>query len=290
MIKQLQLRGISRTPSDRATADGGCAESLNVHLDQNETAPTLPPEDISTDIYGNNTRYRIVYIHKMPGIVNYIAVDDSGNNFNVYAYGSTITGGMATIYTATGTSESLLHVASIGNTLIVYSNSQPHYFLFKDNAYVSLGSRVPVPAMEVASSAVQARYTTAKAVGPVLPVVHDINIWNAASEVNNEHHSDLLATMDNIWDSVSVEISKAQEDGVFVAPFFIRYAVRLYDGSYIHTSTPILCGGGSSVDWMSVAQSQETSLVDGKYAFLMDITMAKNGESLLSMLASAMPI
>ena len=50
MIKQLQLRGISRTPSDRASADGGCAESLNVHLDINETAPTLPPDDISADI------------------------------------------------------------------------------------------------------------------------------------------------------------------------------------------------------------------------------------------------
>jgi hypothetical protein len=278
MIKQLQLRGISRTPSDRATSDGGCAESLNVHLDQNETAPTLPPVDISESVYGANRtasdKQRVVYIHKMPGIVNYIAVNDSGNAFNVYAYGSTITGGMATIYTATGTGESLNQVASIGNTLIVYSGTQPHYFLFKDNAYSHLGSRVPVPAMEVASMKADVRYTTAKAVGPILPITHDYNVWNAASGVNDEYHADLLATMDNIWDSVSVEISEAQQAGVFVAPFFIRYAVRLYDGSYIHTSTPILCGGGVSADWMSVAQSQESTLVDGKYAFLMNITMA----------------
>ena len=77
-IKQLQLRGISRTPSDRATADGGCAESLNVHLDQNETAPTLPPEDYSDEAYGTSVtaanRSQIIFIHKMnlimkPGIL-----------------------------------------------------------------------------------------------------------------------------------------------------------------------------------------------------------------------------
>ena len=48
MIKKLQLRGISRTPSDRMTSDGGCAESLNVQLHAGEIAPMPKPEDATS--------------------------------------------------------------------------------------------------------------------------------------------------------------------------------------------------------------------------------------------------
>ena len=46
-ISRIQLRGISRTPSDRLTTDGGCAESLNVSLDNTELAPAFVPDDVT---------------------------------------------------------------------------------------------------------------------------------------------------------------------------------------------------------------------------------------------------
>ena len=62
MIKQLQLRGISRSPSDRQTPDGGCAESLNIHLEEGESAPTLPAKDVGND-FGLEDGETPIYIH-----------------------------------------------------------------------------------------------------------------------------------------------------------------------------------------------------------------------------------
>ena len=93
MIKQLQLRGISRTPSDRASADGGCAESLNVHLDQGETAPTMPPDmtEKAGEIYGQaEYKCKIVFIHKMLGVTNYIGVMTVSGVKQFLAYGSSL--------------------------------------------------------------------------------------------------------------------------------------------------------------------------------------------------------
>lgn len=73
MIKKIQLRGISRTPSDRMTEDGGLAESLNAHIEDSESAPTLPPVDV-TEAEGLPTGedYDILYIHKTSTYKNYI--------------------------------------------------------------------------------------------------------------------------------------------------------------------------------------------------------------------------
>lgn len=81
-IKRIQLRGISRTPSDRANEDGGCAESLNVQLDQGETAPVVPPVDVTEDPscyddYGlppasERKVYDILYNHKQNNYSHFI--------------------------------------------------------------------------------------------------------------------------------------------------------------------------------------------------------------------------
>lgn len=73
MIKKIQLRGISRTPSDRLTSDGGCAESLNVQLQAGEIAPMAKPYK-AKDSEGQeiNANGDILYIHKGIGYENLI--------------------------------------------------------------------------------------------------------------------------------------------------------------------------------------------------------------------------
>lgn len=284
-IKQLQLRGISRNPSDRATVDGGCAESLNVHLDQNETAPTLPPVDVSDDVYGANRsasdKYQIVFIHKMIGVTNYIGFN--GTNRGLRAYGSTLSGGMDTMGNAALSSgETYRMSSSIGNTLIVYSDVKPYYFLFKDGAYISLGNAIPAPMIEVATLPVNPTIPTgenhAPNVNPRVPIAEGelrgdenpapISTWGKAANPGNENHAALLETMGYVWDAAKELISKFRQQGVFSVPFFIRYALRLYDGSYIHVSSPILCGCGRSTDWLSVvSQNFDTISIDTHHSY-----------------------
>ena len=70
-VKRIQLRGISRNPSDRMTADGGCAESMNVHLDTDELAPSIAPDTLDLP-----TGYEYLYIHKTTAYTNYIVLHD----------------------------------------------------------------------------------------------------------------------------------------------------------------------------------------------------------------------
>ncbi len=72
-VKQIQLRGISRTPSDRMIADGGVAESLNVFIDNTESAPALQPNDITAaEGLPTDKKYDVLFIHKGNGYTNYI--------------------------------------------------------------------------------------------------------------------------------------------------------------------------------------------------------------------------
>lgn len=256
-IKQLQLRGISRTPSDRGTVDGACAESLNVHLDQTETAPTLPPDDISDDIYGEAaTRFPIVFIHKMLAYKNYIGYNATTRRFK--SYGSS---GEDDMQEATlGAGETLNTVSSIGNTLIVFSDKTPYYFLFKEGSYIFLGNQIPIPCIDFITE----KYLFGTTLGPE-PLIDymggaldenqligslnnngTVSDWNAAITEGSEHHDDFLATWKNVWDGITLRMAEARKDGWFCAPMFVRYALKLYDGTYIHVSSPVYCGGGVS--------------------------------------------
>lgn len=270
-IKQLQLRGISRTPSDRATADGGCAESLNVHLDQQETAPSLPPEDKSDEIYGDAERYQIVFVHKMLGVTNYIGHIPSveGSTQGLYAYGENVTTHLMGGNIAA--TEELKHVTSIGNTLIAFTDAKPYYYLFKDGAYTFLGNAIPKPMVEVVTLPYDAPTYTSWA----FSVGEDSGLqtgtpatWNQAKNPGNIWHADLLSAMENAWNGLKMMISDRRGIGLFSAPFFIRYALRLYDGSYIHVSTPILCGAQKSGDWARMWMHQ----VSNKNALAVQLT------------------
>ena len=251
-IKQIQLRGISRTPSDRMTADGGLAEALNMHLEDNEQAPTLQPDDISQDIYGEAADKKpIVFIHKMLGRTNYIGYANS----SFRAYGETLpTEGDDMDSTTVGTGETLQHVASVGNTLIAYTDKKPYYFLFKDGKYHFLATQIPTPEIEVITrpsdnwqkvEAIDIPDETLRTAATTdgQDVKHpDYTKWNDAKSVEDANHAGLLATIKAIWENIALMMQDKRQDGIFCAPFFIRYALKMYDESYIHISDPILCG------------------------------------------------
>lgn len=258
-IKQLQLRGISRTPSDRGTVDGGCAESLNVHLDQKETAPTLPPDDISESVYGDNPRHKIVFIHKMPGVINYIGQFVSGTTSGLYAYGDHVT----THAVSSDIEGEIKHITSIGNMLIVYAESSPYYFLFKDGAYQLKGKQVPIPAIEVVSVPRSGQHSGATFLQVPFNGYNEQGQeaefsyldWNRAKADTDVNHSTLLGIMNSTWNNISISANNLRDDGIFYAPVFLRYAVRLYDGSYVNHSVPIMCGGGTSTDWITMQRT-----------------------------------
>ena len=178
MIKQIQLRGISRNPSDRYTADGGCAESLNVFLDNDETAPALKPvvvntrkDDRGVAMFPNpdwGHSWEAVFIHKMPNfqraVIKY--VEDGVTKLGTWGMagvpGWVETG--CTPFMSLATGETFIRCVNLGNSLGVVTDSGTSWVLMKDGAYKAIGSSIPFPRFTIANYDVPASETAGEEV------------------------------------------------------------------------------------------------------------------------------
>ncbi len=136
MNKQIQLRGISRTPSDRMSADGGCAESLNVYLKDGELTPMPDLKDVTAELgLSPGSTARVVYIHKTEDYTNYILL--KGKEIS--------TPGAESCFFNMESNEELKQIKSIGNTLLILTTKRMEYVLYKNGKYHDLGSHLPEP-------------------------------------------------------------------------------------------------------------------------------------------------
>ena len=138
MIKQIQLRGISRTPSDRMTQDGGLAECLNLQLDHGELVP-MPkpiPVDLSEYTGAESEDFDFVvdyfFIHKGAYYENIIAqvchdLDagvDKPTRMVAFCKGR---GQQELFDLDEEAGEKVTDVAAVGNTLIITTTEKMHY-------------------------------------------------------------------------------------------------------------------------------------------------------------------
>lgn len=250
MIKQIQLRGISRTPSDRMTADGGCAESLNVHLDDQELAPTLEPKDITSQLgFWDDPEAKAIFIHKTSRAEHLILLKGD-------SVGYAKNGSFAQLFTFDN--ETLVDVASIGNTLIVSTSKHSHYVKWKQDEleYVYLRPRIPEPVIEFidvcgeSEDIVTARTAYSKEDWDKVHVF-DEGVWNgilkgtydAEEEDYTKFKGEIDEIINSIWSSFQIMFASNRSAGYFSAPLLARYALKLYDGNYIYQSAPVLLGG-----------------------------------------------
>ena len=270
MIKQIQLRGISRTPSDRMNEDGGVAESLNTYIAEGESAPALPPEDMAaklglptknSSVGSTSITQRCVYIHKMGSNQRFIYVLNSqnGSNYVEYLYDMQT---QEAIYSGSN-GEKIIDatVTSIGNTLIFSTTKCNGYALYKSGGYTYLGSELPQPQLAVYPKL----YTGSKATFVTSVDVYPDNINSPSQNEEYKEDSLLYSAIPSQWEK---EIAKEEGkrsaaynkilsafwDGIqgalFGSPYFkypvaVRFALKLYDGSYVHHTVPIFLGGGA---------------------------------------------
>ena len=265
-VKHIQLRGISRTPSDRMTEDGGCAESLNVQLDTSEIAPALAPEDVSTKLnLPPDLQAEKLFVHKTANYENIIFAEYSDNSTNLNI--GVISNGKRKIFLTLDDYEQINDITAIGNTLVIAGTLSMHYVLYAGLEYKYLGTQVPVPHVEFQSIS---NYYTKGLVEQYNIVIDgdttqvhnlinafDVDIWNKAVDDRKKGNTTSYTTRikeieDGLWEEVKAEIKKFRDQGQFVAPFFVRVAVRLYDGSYINHSVPVLLGSGFN-DFLTIS-------------------------------------
>ena len=272
-INRIQLRGISRTPSDKMTEDGGVAESLNVYLDSAETAPVLEPEDITAKIgIPDVSGVERIFIHKAQSTENYILMNSS----SIWHYDNGVERKLVSLEEG----ETVSDITSVGNTVIVATNLNMRYILYKGGKYQYLGNSIPKPVVEYRC---QETYngdlntpmeevrvynegvTTGLSEEEINIRMFDEALWAEAVEDTkvgrtNSKTTALSKINQEFWDSINKKARDVQQDGMFVFPFLARFAVKLYDGSYIHQSVPILLGAGHErfIDIMAYRRKYST--------------------------------
>lgn len=253
MIKDIKFSGYSAQPSDYECHDGDLSSSINLlNEDGHLKSVSQPREELSL-----STGHALLLIHSVPGQENYIIMTgDKNGTFGVSWLKREPFDKLAPLPSTAGASpisnaqtfHKLLDIGIVGNTLAIATSEGLFYILWKDDNYKYLGSRPPF--LPISFGAYQAggltdsTSTTYSSV-PRATYVHYSGRYTGA----NMPHVSWTKEDDAFWAQVSNEalgllLSNVAEtvtsNGYQYQPFYIRYAFRLYDGSYSWHSAPIL--------------------------------------------------
>lgn len=123
----------------------------------------------------------------------------------------------------------LSSITSIGTTLVATTATSVHYILHKDDGYKILGSRPPMPTIRFHDKYIERE-------GMYVPSTA-LN-----GKMNNSATDNLNSFTDLVMGSYYKIRDSAYEKFRFIQPYMVRYALRLYDGSHILPSPPVLLG------------------------------------------------
>ena len=295
-VNKIQLRGISRSPSDRMTSDGGCAESLNMFLHEDESAPVLIPKDITGNLgLPANLQAERIFIHKTLSYENIIVFNSNTNEIVSYINEKPIP--------ICSMLDKNVTFNSIGNTLVIGSESNIQYFIFKDGSYNPLGNKIPFPVIQFkpryySKITFSKRETISFHIDETSSSGQESDFWlshgnyteQTWNELNKATEKDPIKnpgtqTVNNICKELAKNIyAQAEAEEVFIDPVFVRYAVTLYDGT-VTSSIPFLMPGGSEnpflLRYTKKASSVYKALGSGESAPKAELYNASNNESIL---------
>lgn len=260
MQKQIKYKGISRIPSDNASFDGEMEEVYNLVNMHGELRPVVAPDTLAVAA-GVTFTGDLIFVHKNQGFEHFIAMDGSQLKWYNFSSGTIGTGGNLTNIISP---EVVRDTQGIGNTLMFITNKDIHYFLWMNDNYKYLGKEIPFPVINFDKQPV----TTFSSGAPILTIwgnvladfsadiqkiakfTGTVSGGRSGRSSGGSRYSSATTSPDEAIVSSDFEnavkgplhanLNKISEDGLHIYPFFIRYAIRMYDGSLIKHSMPIL--------------------------------------------------
>lgn len=231
MNKEIKYNGLSTVPPDNTCQDGDSAMLLNLVPEDGALKPVSAPKLLLQ--LGENKK--VIYIHKTISFSNYIIQDIK--TFELYVLNANEKLFERTV--SLGAYRSLSHVNAIGNTLLLFTEEYIIYFLWKQGQYVMLGNHVPNLQLSFGLRGKPRIYSLSD---------ESHSTFNVNFERIDESRLYEVWTEDNqkkITSQIMAKVNKFLADqtikeGRFALPFFVRYALRLYDGSLVCHSAPIL--------------------------------------------------
>ena len=201
----------------------------------------------------------IMHIHKMADYENIIAYDWSydvgtGYLYNLYCYKSNNLSNPTDTFSGEG---QITDIKSVGNTLVAATSKGLRYFRFIGGKYKDLGTDLPEPKVKFSfsvSNDVLPKTVQNDIVSFITNnerVDYSINDDGTINYDGNEQFYHILkmptdtekydALQTSIKGTAAQAINIVKENNYFIYPFFVRFAWKLYDGTYTKISNPIIC-------------------------------------------------
>lgn len=239
-------KGITRAPSDDLCEDGCLAECINLEVKDENLVTVERPVDTGINI---GAGCKLLFVHNTTsGAKNYIYQNAAGTSI-LYKEGGT--GAGTKIMDASGVKS----VNAIGNTLIVVSDSGMDYCLLKNGTYKHLGQKPPETVMRFSMATKLIRSDAFRLITDysnqlMSEVVDGIREYT----IKDEYFSNINGIAHA---QINKFLAERKSEGYFVYPFFVRYAYRLFDGSHIMQSAPILMMPNNNIAPAIVAASNK---------------------------------
>ena len=243
-------KGMTNVPSDLMSDDNELEVCDGFIYRDGELKPVQKPVKIG------QTSYTIMYVHKMADYKNLIGKLE--HTQSIICYKMTDDG----IDMDSGQTFSIgepSEITSVGNTLICVTENGIHYLLFKGTKYVDLGTELPKPKVEFRTWATNLTLGRGKTTALNIREFCETSKKTAYYDDSGSLTSVTTSKTSTYWTykpindvdkmkafqtavqgHVASMIKEAKETNKFCFPFFVRYALKLHDGSYARISSPIL--------------------------------------------------
>lgn len=260
----IQFKGMRHSPSDITGQDGDLLECVNLVHEGGELKPIEMPEKMQmkgefTDpkthdryqgvlaaVHNITDGKKFVFVcYELPDSIIWIKKD--GDN-------------TTPVFVHTIVSEQVQWVETIGNTLIIGTDKSTHYALYKNGQYKWLGDKLPQPVFDFNIGWKQGAQLYLNYYDPNPPCKNILGEYIAGGgiplsyqsdfayyqgtvhyvELENDEAENKRAIRDNFKAKMAELLDYAKKNNRFVFPFFVRYALRLYDNTYVMHSAPLL--------------------------------------------------
>jgi hypothetical protein len=295
MEKELSFTGINLTPYNDIAPDGQCSVLHNMELHNGSLRPALLA---GHEYVLPSASYQLAYVHATTTYRHFIFVKVTGSvssgqpvtSYDVLWADEDETQAITnpTSLTTVGT---LRKVSAVGNTLVLLTDEGLRYYLWSEGRYKYIGDKLPELGIQFS---LEKKYNFDVTEDSDYDYHASTNDPITAYQGSNDHKlyddSDLsqnVTVSDFIWACVNKLTSNFDDACLFYAPFFVRFAYRLYDGTVTKASHPVLmmpCTGAPAF-WLAFTvdnQSRDYNRLTLRYAgmkyfFLLDMMVSSLG-------------
>lgn len=261
-------KGMTNVPSDLLSDDSELLESDGFIFKDGEMKPVQKGVEITG---GAPIEGKLVYVHKLADYRNLITYIEDGTKLKCYIkFKDNQSEDRKTQTIELGSK--LLDIKHVGNTLVCATEEGIHYILYKGNTYKDLGKELPIPDISFAFTNEEEKTELEKdrTVCRMRTFVSEVKTdgygylcydesgnftgvkdsHDGASKytldyhhIMNESDTEKYTNFQNAVKGHAAEaIEYTKNKNLFAFPFFIRTALRMFDGTtFARISNPIIC-------------------------------------------------